>query len=188
MKNLSTIFNIIGIYNFWIQEHPEYKNEKRSRVIEWLNDILDLFDIYLSSLQKIFELLIYAKNGIWHPELFNPMTLDLFQQSLNQNLIGFKFSEIMKFSKIQYCIFQHQLIFTLSSPKIGDEELEIFKTYALPINHNLVVNPKPTIFLKPEIQYVGTSNNKENYYIAANHYLNSCKRIGPKLICNYPSS
>ena len=86
----------------------------------------------------------------------------------------------MKFSKIQYFIFQHQLIFTLSSTKIEDEELEISKTYALPKNHILVMNPRPTIFLKPDTQYVGISNNKENYYIADNNYLNSCKRIGQK--------
>ena len=71
----------------------------------------------------------------------------------------------MKFKKIQYLIFQNQLIFTLSSRKIGDEELEILKTYALQ-----------------------TKKNKENYYIADNYYLNSCKRIAQKLICNHPSS
>ena len=32
MTNLSTTFNIIGIYNFCIQEYPEHKSEKRSRV------------------------------------------------------------------------------------------------------------------------------------------------------------
>ena len=146
MTNLSTTFNIISIYNFWMQEYPEYRNEKRSRVKEWLYDILDLLEVYLSSLQKIFKPLIYAKNGIWYPELFNPITLDSFQKILNQHLIGFKFSEIMKLSKIQYFIFQHQLIFTLSCRKIENGELEIFRTYALPINHNLVVNLGPTIF------------------------------------------
>ena len=92
MTNLNTTFNIRSFYNFWIQDSPEYKNDKRSRATESLNDIHDSFDVYLSSLQKnIFvELLIYEKNRIWHPKLFNPTTLNSFQQSLNKNFIRFK--------------------------------------------------------------------------------------------------
>ena len=92
MTNLNTTFNIRSFYNFWIQDSPEYKHDKRSRATESLNDILGVFDVYLSSLQKkIFvELLIYAKNGIWHPELFNPTTLNSFQESLDKIFIGFK--------------------------------------------------------------------------------------------------
>ena len=44
MTNLNSTFNIISIYNFWIQNYPEYKNDQKSRAIEWLNDILGLFD------------------------------------------------------------------------------------------------------------------------------------------------
>ena len=52
MTNVNTTFNIRSIHNFWMQDNPEYKNDKRSRATEWLNDILGLFDVYLSSLQK----------------------------------------------------------------------------------------------------------------------------------------
>ena len=50
MTNINSTFNIRRFYNFWIQDNPEYKNDERSRVTEWLNDILGLFDVYLSSL------------------------------------------------------------------------------------------------------------------------------------------
>ena len=64
-----------------------------------LNIALALNDqIYLLVVQcTIFELLIYAKNGIWHPELFNPTTLHSFRQNLNQNFIGLKLWEVIKF-------------------------------------------------------------------------------------------
>ena len=54
MTNLNTTFNTRSFYNFWIQGSPEYKNDKRSKSTESLNDILGLFDVYLSSLQKIY--------------------------------------------------------------------------------------------------------------------------------------
>ena len=44
MTNLKSTFNIISIYNFWIQNYPEYKNDKKSTAIEWLNYILGLLD------------------------------------------------------------------------------------------------------------------------------------------------
>ena len=39
MKNLNTTFNIRSFYIFWIQDSPEYKNDKRFRATESLNDI-----------------------------------------------------------------------------------------------------------------------------------------------------
>ena len=121
--------------------------------------------------------MIYAKNGIWHAELFDSIKLNSFKQNPNQNLFGFKLSEIIKYSKIQYFISQHQLNFTLSTPRLEKEETEIIQIYALPIDHNLPINPKPTIFIKSEIQYIGFSHNKKNYFIADHYYLDSCKRI-----------
>ena len=188
LTDLNTTFNIISVYNFWIQDYPEYRNHKISRAKEWLDDILSLFDDYQLYLEKISELLIYAKNGIWHPELFDSIAINSFKQDLNQNLFGFKLTEIIKYSKIQYFIYQHQLIFTLTTPRQEKEETEIFKIYALPIDHNLPINPKPTIFIKSEIQYMGHSHNKNSYFIADHHYLDSCKRIEHKLICNHPLS
>ena len=76
MTNLNTTFNIISIYNFWIQDYPEYQNDKKSRAIEWLNHIVGLFDKYLLYLKKLFELLIHAKNGLWHPECFDPLAFN----------------------------------------------------------------------------------------------------------------
>ena len=77
---LNATFNIRSYYNFWIQDSPEYKDDERSRATESLNDILGLFDVPINSSKNIFvELLIYAKIGIWHPELFNPTTLNSFQ-------------------------------------------------------------------------------------------------------------
>ena len=129
-----------------------------------------------------------CKNGTWHPELFDLITLNLFKQNLYQNLFGFKLSEIIKYSKIQYFISQHQLTFTLSTPRLEKEETEIFKIDALPIDHNLPINPKPTIFTKSEMQYIGLSHIKNNYFSVDHYYLNSCKRIEHKLICNHPLS
>ena len=96
-------------------------------------------------------------------------------------LFGFKLKEIIKYSKIQYFIYEHQLIYT-------KEETEIFEIYTLPIDHNFPINPKPTIFIKFEIQYMKLSHNKNNYFVADHHYLDSCKRIERKLICNHPLS
>ena len=52
IANLNTTFNIRNIYNFRIQDNVVYENDKRFRATEWLNDILGLFYVYLSSLQK----------------------------------------------------------------------------------------------------------------------------------------
>ena len=175
--NFNTTFNVISIHNFWIQDYPEYKNDKKSRAIEWLNDILGLFYKYLLYLQKIFELLIYAKNGLWHPEFFDPSTFISYQQSLKQDFINFELSETIRYSKMQYLIYQYQLILTLSTPNMGRNEFQIYKIHPSPINHNLPINPKPTIFLKPETQYVGISDDKKNYFILDDNYLNSCSNI-----------
>ena len=64
LTDLNTTFNIINVYNFWIQDYPEYKSDKISRAKEWLNDILSLLDDYQLYLQKMNELLIYAKMGL----------------------------------------------------------------------------------------------------------------------------
>ena len=157
---------------------------KTTRAIKWLNDILGLFDKYLLYLQKIFELLIYAKNGLWNPGFFDPSTFNSYKQSSKQDFINFELSEIMKYSKIQYLIYRHQLISTLSTPNIGRNEFRIYKIHPLPLNHDLPINPKPTIFFKPETQYIEISDDKKKYFILDNNYLNSCSNIKQKIICN----
>ena len=40
--------------------------------------------------------MIYAKNGIWHPQLFDTNTLNLYQQIIKEESINFKLSDIIK--------------------------------------------------------------------------------------------
>ena len=128
--------------------------------------------------------MIYAKNGIWHPQLFDTNKLNLYQQIIKKDSINFKLSDIIKHSKIHYCIFQNQLIFTLSTPSVREEEFEIYKIHALLINHNLPGNPKPSIFAKTEIKYIAVTINKQNYFLEDDSFFKSCDRIQLKLICN----
>ena len=180
-----TTLDTISVYNFWIQDFPDLKNSKTTQMTEWLDDILEMFNFYFSTLQQISELLTYAKNGLWHPEFFDPTTFNSYQQTLKRNFIDFELSEIIKYSKIQYFIYQHQLIFLLSTPNIGRNNFQIYKIHPLSIDHNLPISPKPTIFLKPEMQYVGISDDKQNYFILDNCNLNSCNNIKRNIICNY---
>ena len=71
----NTTSNIISIYYFWIQDYPEYKSDKKSRAMEWLNDILGLFDEHLLYLQKIFELLNCKKKWTLIPRIFRSINI-----------------------------------------------------------------------------------------------------------------
>ena len=65
------------------------------------------------------------------------------------------------------------------------EEFEIYKIYALPIIHNLPGKPKPTIFAKSEIKYIGITINRQNYFITDDSFFESCDKIQTNLIFNY---
>ena len=148
-----------------------------------IRNIQETLNFYLPLLQQLIEALTHTGANSWNPMLF-PDSLFEFKFNLSDSF----FFNILPFSKIKHFIIEDYLIFMLTIPIPSSDKFHIFKPHPFPIFFNINNIYTISIHHKPQISYLALSSDNKSYFIANDHFINSCYHTEIGIFCyiNFP--
>ena len=166
IENLLFNLDNVPMYKDWnkIQIYPNVHIHS-ILAAKWLMDLHEISQSFLSLSHNLQKPLPNTATNLWHTVLLPNTFLDFRYNKEDPYLPTYLFSMDLPFSKIQYCLFNNYLIFTMTIPIHSTTEFHLFKIHSTPIYFDFNTDYTLPTYIKPQVSHTAISSYNGSYNI-----------------------
>lgn len=164
---------------------------------EWRNSIGNIAETYLESLRAIVNAIHFIKLGLLHPELLNPVTLDLIVKSFTETHHRYLFpipldeihsGTLSKISRLSASYHDKKIIIVINIPLLEPTKFLLYKLHPCPISQQIGNNSQGAAYVQPRASHIIISQEADKYALIPENDPPRCQHLRNYQICapTYP--